>query len=251
MTSENTVSNQDTVADLDMDASAPPSVSKDFEDFIYLISHDVRSSVRALIELPQWLADDLKEAGVKMEGPVVETIDLMNRYTGRLDRMLVDLLVYSRIGNMQKVETISVADALAEVLDEINVPLGFKVSSDVTDVKVEIGNRDILSLLTALISNAFKHHDTNNGTIHIAARAEGDDMVLSVADDGPGIVPEHYERVFAAMATLRPRDEVEGSGMGLAIVRKIALHYGGTAVLSETSAGRGLTVTVRIPLTQG
>lgn len=71
-----------------------PVRSGEFEDFIYLISHDVRNSVRALIELAQWIADDLAEAGVKIEGQVAETIDLMNTHTGRLDRMLVDLLTF-------------------------------------------------------------------------------------------------------------------------------------------------------------
>jgi len=80
--------------------------SQDIEDLIYLISHDVRSSVRALLELPNWISEDLEEAGFPVQGQVAASIELMNRHTSRLDRMLVDLLTYSRIGRMQSVQTL-------------------------------------------------------------------------------------------------------------------------------------------------
>lgn len=224
-------------------------VSKTFEDFVYLISHDVRGSVRALIELPQWLADDMKDAGIKIEGSVAKTLDLMNRHTARLDRMLVDLLVYSRIGNMQTIGPVQVRDAVTEVLDEIYIPQGFDIEQKVDDITIEIGNRDILTLFTALISNAFKHHDKPKGTIRVTVSADKDEAVIKVEDDGPGIADEHHERVFAAMATLRPRDEVEGSGMGLAIVRKIAERYGGSASARPNGKRkRGTQMIVRLPL---
>ncbi|NNK15995.1 MAG: hypothetical protein HKP51_03715, partial [Sulfitobacter sp.] len=86
--------------------------SQDFEEFIYLISHDVRSSVRALIELPQWIAEDLEDAGFPVAGTVAASIDMMNRHAGRLDRMLVDLLTFSRIGRMQDVRENDLVAAL-------------------------------------------------------------------------------------------------------------------------------------------
>ena len=227
-------------------------MSKTFEDFVYLISHDVRGSVRALIELPQWLTDDLKDAGIKIDGSVAKTLDLMNRHTARLDRMLVDLLVYSRIGGMQKIGLVRVQDAVTEVLDEIYVPEGFTIEQKVQDLTIEMGNRDILTLFTALITNAYKHHDKDKGRIRIIVAQDENDMVIQIEDDGPGLMDEHHERVFAAMATLRPRDEIEGSGMGLAIVRKIADFYGGSAKIKGNSKRkRGTVVIVRLPLAQG
>ena len=224
-----------------------PPTSREFEDFVYLISHDVRNSVRALIELPQWIEEDLSEAGVKMDGPVGRNIELMNRHTGRLDRMLVDLLAFSRVGRMQDMVHADLAAVLDEVLDEVILPAGFRLVRAFDCTHLHIGERDILTLLTALISNAVKHHDRAAGKIIVSAHRERANVVLSVTDDGPGI-PENFRgQVMDAMTTLRPRDEVEGSGMGLAIARKIALRYGGSISLSAPSDDRGTRVQVVLP----
>lgn len=222
-------------------------VSQDIEDFIYLISHDVRSSVRALLELPQWIAEDLEEAGFKVSGQVQSSIDLMNRHTGRLDRMLVDLLTYSRIGRMQTVRDVDLNEALDDVLDELALPAGYKMVRAFDCETLVIGDRDILTLFTALISNAVKHHDQKAGRIVVTSSLQDGSICLTVSDDGPGIPEEFHSRVFGAMTTLRPRDEVEGSGMGLANVRKIATQYHGKVRLKDSPYGRGTRVEVCLP----
>ncbi len=221
--------------------------SKDFEDFIYLISHDVRNSVRALIELPQWIEEDLAESGVPLDGSVRANIDLMNRHTGRLDRMLVDLLTFSRVGRMQKVSQIDLDDALTEVLDQIRAPAGFRFVRALDCPSIMIGETDVMTLLTALVSNCVKHHDKVSGKIVITTHRDHDDVVLRVADDGPGIPEKFHNTVFGAMTTLRPRDEVEGSGMGLAITRKIAALYKGSVRVEAEEGLRGTTLEVRFP----
>lgn len=218
--------------------------TQDIDDFIYLISHDVRASVRALLELPQWIAEDLEEAGIKVEGSVAQSIDLMNRHTGRLDRMLVDLLTYSRIGRMQDVGKVDIAVALEEVCETLQLPPGFRITQDIECDPVIIGERDILTLFTALISNAVKHHDKDHGHIVVAALQDEGTVRLSVSDNGPGIEEAMHQRIFGAMTTLRPRDEVEGSGMGLANVRKIAEVYGGEVRVGPSVYGRGCMVEV-------
>lgn len=221
--------------------------TNEFEDFIYLISHDVRNSVRALIELPQWIAEDLAQAGVKLEGSVAESIQLMNTHTGRLDRMLVDLLTFSRVGRMQDLTEVEIDVALSEVLGEMRIPQGFNVTADISANSLFLGERDAFTLLTHLVSNAIKHHDKGTGEISIVAEKTLGGTVLRITDDGPGILPQYREKVFSAMTTLRPRDEVEGSGMGLTIIRKIALCYGGRVTLSDGADGLGTTVEVLLP----
>jgi len=224
------------------------AISKDIEDFIYLISHDVRSSVRALIELPQWIAEDLKEAGFEMTGQVESSISLMNRHTCRLDRMLVDLLTFSRIGRMQTVRNVALDEALDEVVDELRITQGFQIVRAIKETHLQIGDRDILTLFNALLSNCIKHHDRQNGRIVVTTALKDGLLRLAVSDDGPGIADEYHDRVFGAMTTLRPRDEIEGSGMGLAHVRKIAMLYGGNATLSQSPYGRGLKVEIALPV---
>lgn len=221
--------------------------SQEFEDFIYLVSHDVRNSVRALIELPQWIVEDLAQAGVRIDGSVAESIELMNRHTGRLDRMLVDLLSFSRIGRMQEVREVELDLVVTEMLEEMRLPSGFTLVPELDANLIAIGERDIRTLLLALVSNAVKHHDRSSGNISLSV-FERDEMVcITVSDDGPGIPEKFHEKVFGAMTTLRPRDEVEGSGMGLALVQKIARIYGGQASLGPGIHGRGTSVEVVLP----
>lgn len=227
---------------------APVGASQEIEDFIYLISHDVRASVRALIELPQWIEEDLAEAGVQINNSVASSIELMNRHTGRLDRMLVDLLTYSRVGRMQEIEKITLESALHDVLEGMKIPGGFTIEYNFDHPDLTLGAQDALMLLRALISNAVKHHDKEEGRISLTSYREGAAVLLSVSDNGPGIDELYHERVLAPMTTLRPRDEVEGSGMGLAISNKIAMHYGGGMSLKPSPYGRGIQVEVCLPV---
>lgn len=224
--------------------------SKEFEDLIYLLSHDVRNSVRALIELPQWIEQDLAAAGIKVGGSLEQTIGLMNCHTARLDRMLFDLLTFSRVGRMQDVLVVDLDDALTDVMDEIGLPEGWIVIRNMDSPTLRIGEMDAPLLLRALISNAIKHHDRDVGKIVVTTHTDRTETVLSVRDDGPGISNEFREQVFEAMRTLQPRDEVEGSGMGLTIARKIAQHYGGSVAITSPGSKRGLEVEVRFPAIQ-
>ncbi len=221
--------------------------SSEFEDFIYLLSHDIRNSVRALLEVPQWIQDDLVEAGYRIEGTLEENLALMNIHTRRLDRMLIDLLVYSRAGRMQVVKPVDIAESIGVVLDQLTIPSRFKIDLDLKCEQIQIGDRDILSLMSALISNAVKHHDQDAGTITITTVQTADECVITVTDDGPGIPEKYLNRVFEVMTTLKPRDEVEGSGMGLALVRKIVGIYGGSVRWKTGHSDRGTSIELRFP----
>lgn len=227
-------------------SSDTPGTSQDIDDFIYLISHDVRASVRALLELPQWIKEDLAEAGVRVDGPVGESIDLMNRHTGRLDRMLVDLLAFSRVGRLQTTRPLNMAETLDDVLENTRIPSGFAIARQLDCPEIVMGDRDLPTLLGALVSNAIKHHDLATGQISIRTWREGSHVIINVTDDGPGIPEKFHDRIFAPMTTLRPRDEVEGSGMGLATVRKIARQYGGDVCVKDADQDRGSVIEVRI-----
>lgn len=224
-----------------------PANSKEFEDFIYLLSHDIRNSVRALLEVPQWIQDDLIEAGYRINAPLQENLALMNTHTRRLDRMLIDLLVYSRAGRMQVVKTVDIAESVAIVLDQLTIPPGFEVDLDLKCNEIRLGDRDVLTLFSSLISNAIKHHDQREGKVLVTSARRAGDCVITITDDGPGIPEKYRDRVFEVMTTLKPRDEVEGSGMGLALVRKIVELYGGEIGWLAPPNGRGTSIELRFP----
>jgi signal transduction histidine kinase len=104
------------------------------------------------------------------------------------------------------------------------------------------GDRAALELVFRnLIGNAIKHHDSESGTIEITSSQDAEGLVtFSVSDDGPGIEQQFHEKIFAMFKTLKPRDEVEGSGMGLAIVKRIIETNGGT-IRVESTVGEGST----------
>ncbi len=80
----------------------------------------------------------------------------------------------------------------------------------------------------------------SDGSVHVTATDQGDVIEFSIQDDGPGIAPQFHKRIFQMFQTLKPRDQVEGSGMGLALVKKVVEARGGT-IRIESSEGRGAT----------
>ncbi|MCK5941910.1 MAG: sensor histidine kinase, partial [Planctomycetes bacterium] len=100
-----------------------------------------------------------------------------------------------------------------------------------------------------LIQNSLKHHhDGAHARVTLSAELDGGMLVLRVSDDGPGIAPEHRERIFEPFSTLAPRDRVEGSGMGLAIVRRMLRASGGDIELGDPVDGRGACFVVTLPV---
>ena len=87
-----------------------------------------------------------------------------------------------------------------------------------------------------LIDNAIKHHNRDDGRVELSNRSLGAFVEFTVADDGPGIARTFHERIFEVFQTLQPQDEVEGSGMGLPIVKKIVEKYGGRIGVESSEA---------------
>lgn len=221
--------------------------TKDFEDFICLIGPVVRISVDTLVEPPQWIAEDLFGRGaVRIEGNGSESIGLMNTHVGRLDRLLVDSLVFSRVGRMQDCIDIHLDEALNDVLEQLKILSGFRVFSGFQCKRPQFGQPDIPSFLPALLSNAVVRHDLNTGDVAVQFRLESNEVMITVADDLPGTPVNCRERVFYTMATLRPRREIEGSRVALMIARKSARLYGGSLAVTGAREGLGATAEARV-----
>ncbi|PTX57080.1 histidine kinase/DNA gyrase B/HSP90-like ATPase [Litoreibacter ponti] len=218
----------------------------EFEEFVYILSHDLRASIRAMSELPEWIHEDLLEAGLDLPDSVVEYFGLMRTHTARLDQMLLDLLTYSRVGRMQTVQVLDVGPALNAVLGKISGIGAFEITRDLSQSNIRMGDRDLDMLLDCLLTNAVKHNPEGAGHIRISTHVAERDVVIEVSDDGPGIPEKERERLLGPMTTLKSRDEIEGSGMGLAIANKITKHYDGALELASGTDGRGLSVRVQI-----
>ena len=129
---------------------------------------------------------------------------------------------------------------IEEILEILAPPPGFTflLPQDLPKLRTQ---RVLLELVFKnLIENAIKHHHRPEGQVEISCQEVDDFTEFSVSDDGPGIDPAFHERIFQIFQTLRPRDEVEGSGAGLAIVKKVVESRGGTITV-VSAEGEGAT----------
>ena len=211
--------------------------NRDLEQFAYVASHDLKAPLRAIDVLVGWLSDDLAEFTV---GDVHENIGLLKQRTKRLNRLLDDLLAYSRAGKqVGELTTVDCNDLVEDICILLDVPENFQVQSSIDLGELTIYAVPLEQVLRNLISNAIKHHPGPGGRISVTAELKNDHYLFSVIDDGTGIPEEYSKRVFEMFQTLKPRDELEGSGMGLAIVSRIVECQGGRIWFEPAPGGTG------------
>ena len=173
-------------------------------------------------------------------------MDLLRGRLLRMEHLLDDLLAYSRAGRLEGGISQIDLGILAQNIFEMQAPPdGFKLTiADNLPVFTTLAT-PLEQVLRNLFTNAIKHHDKPTGIIHLDWKISNKDYYdFSVTDDGPGIEPAYHDRVFIMFQTLRPRDEVEGSGMGLALVKKIVETYGGkTSIVSDGKRGTSIHFT--------
>jgi hypothetical protein len=165
---------------------------------------------------------------------------LLEQRTHRLGRLLDDLLEYSRVG--RKIGEHRLVDCNTLVRDVIQLcgaPPSMRISIATELPTFATHAAPLEQTFRNLIGNAIKHHPGPNGVITVAHEEHENSFVFSVQDDGEGIPPEYSERVFQMFQTLKPRDEVEGSGMGLAIVSRIVAWQGGRVWFEPVANGTG------------
>jgi signal transduction histidine kinase len=134
---------------------------------------------------------------------------------------------------------------MKEILAELPTS-GFAVTVDPLLARIELPRIPLHPILMSLVDNAIKHHHKGAGRIEVKAEDRGDFYAFAVQDDGPGISERFHEQIFNAFQTLRPRDQVDGSGMGLAFVRRYVETYGGALSL-ESKEGEGSTFGFTLP----
>ena len=210
----------------------------ELEKFAYVASHDLKSPLRAIDNLTRWLEEDLD--AVLDEKNKARMEQLRGRVL-RMENLLDDLLDYSRAGrNLDNSEIISSERLVADISELLDVPKGFVIIADQSLKDINIPRIPVEQIFHNLVSNALIHHDQEEGTITVSGKDCDEFYEFSVADDGPGIPKKYQEKVFEMFLTLRSRDKVEGSGMGLALVKKIVTKFGGHMRL-ESEEGEGST----------
>ncbi len=221
----------------------------DLEQFAYVASHDLREPLRMV---SNFLALIERRLGSQMEGEIKEFIGFAVDGAKRMDSLILDLLDYSRIGRgnviVQKADANkAVADALAnlntlieecqaEIKIEQNLPAIYARPDEVT------------RLFQNLIGNSLKYRQADIlPLISISGKYEGDMAEFTIHDNGIGIEPAECERIFGIFKRLHTQEKYKGTGIGLAICRKIVANHGGEIKAHSDGPGTGASFIFTLP----
>jgi len=231
--------------DLGRLADALERSNTQLDAFAYAASHDLRAPLRGIANLAQWIEEDLAASG-GLRPETGEMLELMRSRMHRMEALIEGILEYSRAGRVrQAAERLDMRRVLQEVVDLMSVP---------PEATVEVGDLPTIhapllplqQIFMNLIGNALKHTHRPDPVVKIEGHEAGAFVEFTVADNGPGIAPQFHERIWGMFQTLAPRDKVEGTGIGLSLVRKLVENHGGQ-VWVNSAPGEGATFGFRWP----
>jgi len=218
--------------------------NRELEQFAYITSHDLKAPLRAIERLSSWIEEDNID---KLDEKSKENLALLRQRTSRMANLIDGILQYSRAGRVDlDIHLVDTKEVIQEVIDSINPGKKFTIVYDDPMPVLTAAKIPMMQVFANLISNSIKHHHRQRGTISIHAEDIGNFYKFLVADDGPGIEPVYFEKIFVIFQTLKSRDELEATGIGLSIVKKIVEWQGGE-VNVESTLGKGTTFSFTWP----
>jgi two-component system sensor histidine kinase/response regulator len=221
-------------SDLDAAEHRLRRANSDFQEFVSRVSHDLREPLRTVGAYCELLA-------VKNAGHADEDAKLFTRYildgVQRAQSLLSAMVEYASAQPEKRHPTAVDMNAIFfEATRRVNAPEGAAITHD--SLPTVVGDFDPLAkVMVHLIDNAIKFAGRPDPKVHVSARPDGYDWIISVQDNGPGIDPAHFERIFGLFRRLHSRD-IPGSGLGLAFARKAIESLGGR-IWVESTPGEG------------
>lgn len=218
----------------------------ELEQFAYVASHDLQEPLRAITSYIQLLqrryGTAFDETGARYLGYVVDGAK-------RMRALILDLLAYSRVGRGHELEDVDCNAVLADVQTSLQVVIREQGATiEVAPLPTVRANRiQLFQLFVNLVGNAIKYRGEAPSRVEVGfAKNDADEFQFFVRDNGIGIDPRHHERVFLIFQRLHERERYPGTGIGLAIVRKIVERHGGRIWLDST-VGAGATFYFTLP----
>ncbi len=208
----------------------------ELDQFAYVASHDLKAPLRGISNLAQWIHEDLED---RLTDETREYLDLLSGRVHRMEALIDGLLSYSRAGRMREEPArVEVGQLVREVTDLIDPPEDTELVIDDSMPTLETEKLPLQQVFHNLIANAVKYGPEEGLRVEVSAEEENGFWRFSVRDNGPGISPRYQERIWVMFQTLQPRDEVEGTGIGLALVKEYVRTMGGrVGVQSEPGVG--------------
>ena len=220
--------------------------NSELEQFAYVASHDLQEPLRMVTSYVQILSEDYKG---KLSDDADRFIDYLVGGANRMRTLIDDLLTLSRIGNQGRAfEPTDCNDVLQRVIANLETTID-NSGAAVTHDALPIVNGDavqLTQLFQNLVSNGIKFRGEETPCVHVSAEKRGDEWVFSVRDNGIGIAPRHHQRIFLMFQRLHSRSEYSGTGIGLALCKKIVQRHGGRIWL-DSGEDRGSTFYFTVP----
>jgi PAS domain S-box-containing protein len=214
--------------------------NKDLEQFAYVASHDLQEPLRMVSSFTQLLARHYKD---RLDQDANDYIEYAVDGANRMQRLINDLLSYSRITTRGSAPVpVDMNAALGEALGNLYVSIS-ESSALVTNDTLPMVTADYTQLVQVfqnLISNAVKFHGDKPPRIHVSAEKADGEWKISVRDNGIGIEARYFDRIFVIFQRLHSADKYQGTGIGLALCKRIIQRFGGNMWV-ESEPGRGST----------
>lgn len=221
--------------------------NEELQQFAYIASHDLREPLRTVSIYAQLLARRYKG---KLEGDADQFIQFIVQNAERMETLVHDLLDFSRIDvrGMDFFTRTSCDKALEDAVSNIGPLIAETGAAIVSDPLPDVmGDAvQLTRLFQNLLVNSIKYRSAEVPRIQITSQEKGDEYLISVTDNGIGIEPQYAEKIFGIFRVLQPRDRSSGSGMGLAICRKIVTRHSGR-IWVESALGQGATFYWTLP----
>lgn len=224
--------------------------NSELEQFAYIVSHDLRQPLRMISSYMTLIERRLKP---HLAGELLEFFAFAKNGARQMDNLILSLLDYSRIGRRDEFAMVALQDVIADARLNLE-PLIAETGAVLTiadDLPSILGDRlELMRLFQNLIGNALKFRAADRSCrISVNCRSDGAHWLLSIRDNGIGIAPDYHERIFGLFQRLGG-DKYEGTGIGLALCRKIVEHHGGR-IWVESAPDQGATLMLTLPKDQG
>ena len=224
--------------------------NEELEQFAYVASHDLQEPLRMISSYTQLLG---RRYGDKLDGDAKEFMEFIVDGAARMKQLIEDLLAYSRVGTRgHDFEPADSGAALAKALANLRgaqESSGAKVTHDAMPEVIADGAQ-LTQLFQNLLGNAMKFHGDEPPRIHVGAETRDEVWVFTVRDNGIGLDTQYADRIFMMFQRLHNKAEYPGTGIGLAICKKIVDRHGGR-IWVESTPGKGCTFGFTLPRTHG
>jgi PAS domain S-box-containing protein len=211
-------------------------INAELDQFAYVASHDLKAPLRGISSLSKWLEQDL---GNRLTGTDQEHLRLLRDRAGQLEALIDGILQYSRAGRQrQQVEPVDSERLVGETVELLAPPASARVEQKGPLPVLRTERVPFQQVVMNLIANALKYTRRPDPVVELSAKDAGRFWEFEVKDNGPGIPPEHQQRIWQIFQTIEGKDSGSGAGIGLSVVKKIVEGKGGRAWV-ESVLGHG------------